>query len=124
MSYGAVSCSLIMKIASLNGHYLQLQLPLELAPEYTLPEEYFSSIQTGYSYIPSTCNTKCTTTESVDHPGFTKLRNELELSGHIITQRNYINGDQVLKRFKLNEHWFNKNDKFPCACAFHPRREK
>lgn len=52
-----------------------------------------------------------------DHDEFTKLRNHLEEQGYITTQRNWWNGDRVLKSFKLNEWTFRKNHKFPCASA-------
>lgn len=52
-----------------------------------------------------------------DHDEFTKLRNQLEELGYIETQRNWWNGDVVLKPFYLNEWLFKKNHKFPCAAA-------
>jgi hypothetical protein len=52
-----------------------------------------------------------------DHDEFTKLRNQLEELGYIVTQRSWWNGDRVLKSFKLNEWTFKKNHKFPSAAA-------
>jgi len=119
VSYSAIPASLILEIASQNGHYTQLPLPLDLAPEYVLPEEYFTDIHVGYEYIPSTSCTKCSTTQTVDHPGFANLRNALESDKYITTERNWSNGDTVSKRFRLNSKWFEVGDKFPCAVAMH-----
>ena len=52
-----------------------------------------------------------------DHDEFTSLRNQLEKLGYIKTERNWWNGDQVLKSFKLNGWVIRKNDNFPCAAA-------
>jgi hypothetical protein len=52
-----------------------------------------------------------------DHDEFTSLRNQLEQLGYIKTERNWWNGDQVLKSFKLNGWVIRKNDNFPCAAA-------
>lgn len=54
---------------------------------------------------------------SKDHDEFTKLRNHLEEIGYIETQRNCVNGDMVLKSFKLNGWALKKGRKFPSACA-------
>lgn len=52
-----------------------------------------------------------------DHDEFTRLRNRLETEGYIETQRNWWNGDRVLKSFKLNEWTFRKGHRFPSAAA-------
>jgi hypothetical protein len=52
-----------------------------------------------------------------DHDEFTKLRDQLESEGYIETQRQWWNGDRVLKSFKLNEWTFRKGHKFMCAAA-------
>ena len=57
------------------------------------------------------------TTYSRDHPEFTKLRELLGEQGYIRIERNWWNGDSVLKPFSLNGHKFKKNDQFPCAGA-------
>jgi len=103
--------------SSVNGKYRQLQLPLDLAPEYTLPEEYFSGISVGYTSLHSTCIGEIKETAVQDHPGFAKLRNELEGGGYIKTVRNCSNGDTVLKLFKLNGKWFYEGDRFLSASA-------
>lgn len=52
-----------------------------------------------------------------DHDEFTRLRNQLEQLGYIKTERNWWNGDCVLKSFKLNGWIIRKGGKFPCAVA-------
>lgn len=52
-----------------------------------------------------------------DHDEFTNLRNQLEQLGYIKTERNWWNGDCVLKSFKLNGWVIRKGAKFPCAAA-------
>lgn len=54
---------------------------------------------------------------TVDHPHFTELRNHLESKKLIKTQRNWSNGDSVLKPFYLNEIYFEHNDQFASASA-------
>ena len=54
---------------------------------------------------------------SKDHDEFTKLRNQLEEQGYIVTQRNCWNGDRVLKPFKLNGAQFHKGEKFCSGAA-------
>ena len=54
---------------------------------------------------------------SIDHPEFTKLRNQLENEGYITTQRHCWNGDRVLKSFTLNGVKFKKDHKFCSAAA-------
>lgn len=60
---------------------------------------------------------KAYTISNKDHDEFTKLRNQLEELGYIKTQRNWWNGDVVLKPFYLNGWRFKKNHTFPCAAA-------
>lgn len=57
------------------------------------------------------------TTSTIDHPEFTKLRNELGDLGYITIQRSWWNGDKVVKPFKLNGMIFRKGETFPCAAA-------
>jgi|APFre7841882793_1041355.scaffolds.fasta_scaffold05320_5 hypothetical protein len=60
---------------------------------------------------------RCSSYHNKDHTEFTKLRNLLEQDGYIVTQRNYWNGDRVIKSFRLNEWKFNKGHRFPSAAA-------
>ena len=52
-----------------------------------------------------------------DHPDFKALRNQLEESGYIKCERNWWNGDRVLKPFSLNNVLFEVNETFPCGSA-------
>lgn len=54
---------------------------------------------------------------TIDHPEFTKLREQLGADGYIEIERGWWNGDRVLKQFRLNGFLFRKNSKFPCAEA-------
>ena len=60
---------------------------------------------------------KCSTTHSEDHPEFARLREQLGELGYISIQRGWINGDRVLKPFKLNGRKFKEGDKFSCGGA-------
>lgn len=59
----------------------------------------------------------CTITGTEDHPEFAQLRDLLEQQGYIQCQRNWVNGDRVLKSFTLNDVPFEPNEKFCCAAA-------
>ena len=72
------------------------------------PEEIFKVLK-GYDKSVSISNK--------DHDEFTKLRDQLEELGYIKTERNWWNGDRVLKPFYLNGWRFKKNHRFPCAAA-------
>lgn len=63
--------------------------------------------------------------QSVDHPEFMALRDRLEREGYIKTERQWWNGDRVLKRFRLNGILFRPGEKFACAAAmkFHLESE-
>lgn len=52
-----------------------------------------------------------------DHPEFTKLRDQLEQEGYIRTERNFWNGDSVIKPFYFNDVKFKAGDTFYCAVA-------
>jgi hypothetical protein len=60
--------------------------------------------------------------KTIDHPEFTKLREQLEREGYITIQRNWWNGDRALKSFKVNGMIIRKDDTFPCADALKYRR--
>lgn len=99
---------------------------------FSIPEEYICdvSVLTEYDLIKDRNNPthddvitalkgydKIYSVSYQDHAEFTKLRNQLEELGYIKTQRNWWNGDIVLKSFYLNEWQFKKNHKFPSAAA-------
>ena len=59
----------------------------------------------------------CSTTSSIDHPEFTKLREHLGEQGYISIERGWWNGDRVLKPFTLNGLKFKVGAQFSCAGA-------
>lgn len=86
-------------------------------PTFILPEEYFSNIEIGYSWIPAGCTDKWSDIMSVDHPGFDRLRTWLSDNGYIDKVTKCWNSDTVIKRFVLNNHTFKPGDRFLCAAA-------
>ena len=60
---------------------------------------------------------KCSTTSSIDHPEFTKLREQLGADGYISIQRSWWNGDSVLKPFTLNRRKFKVGAQFSSGSA-------
>src|SRR5271166_3733125 len=54
---------------------------------------------------------------TIDHPEFTKLREQLGKDGYIYIERGWWNGDMVLKSFTLNGFKFKKSEAFACASA-------
>lgn len=60
---------------------------------------------------------KITSFESIDHPMFTKLREQLAADGFIEIDNGSWNRDTVLSPFKLNGVLFKTGDRFPCASA-------
>jgi len=65
-------------------------------------------------------------TGTEDHPEFARLRDQLEQQGYIDCQRNWVNGDRVLKSFTLNGVLFEPGEQFCCAGAmkYHLERAK
>ena len=59
----------------------------------------------------------CSTTRSIDHPEFTKLREHLGAEGYISIERGWWNGDRVLKPFTLNGLKFKVGQQFSSAGA-------
>jgi hypothetical protein len=62
-------------------------------------------------------NGSCSVTSTEDHPEFAQLRDQLEQQGYIWCERNWSNGDRVLKPFSLNSVAFEPGDQFCCAVA-------
>jgi len=100
--------------------------------DFTIPEEYMTSVmvRTEHDFIKDRSNPtpeeiikilkgydRSVSISNKDHDEFTKLRNRLEEIGYIKTQRNWWNGDIVLKPFTLNGFKFKKNGRFFCADA-------
>ena len=54
---------------------------------------------------------------SIDHPEFTRLREQLGEQGYIKIERGWWNGDSVLKPFTLNGLKFKPGEQFSCAGA-------
>ena len=59
----------------------------------------------------------CSSMHSEDHPEFTKLREQLGTEGYIYIERNWWNGDRVLKPFTLNGVKFKVGAQFSCGGA-------
>lgn len=59
----------------------------------------------------------CSVTSSEDHPEFVKLRQQLGELGYIHIEHGWVNGDRVLKPFKLNGLIFEEGNQFSCAAA-------
>lgn len=60
---------------------------------------------------------KMTSFESIDHPVFNELREQLAAGGFIKVDRSSWNGDTVLSTFRLNGVVFSPGNRFPCASA-------
>ena len=60
---------------------------------------------------------RCSIMGSRDHPEFAALRDHLEQSGYIKTERQWWNGDRVLRPFRLNDCLFRRDEQFPSAAA-------
>lgn len=52
-----------------------------------------------------------------EHPEFAKFRKMLGTEGYINIERNWHNGDVVIKRFWLNGVLFEECDRFPSSAA-------
>ena len=117
--FGGIPGSILLDILKQNGHMYQLSLPLT-PPEYTIPEEYFTSVPIGYECVEEYTGNTIKTSNSVNHPGFENIRSLLEKKGFIDVQRSWVNGDVVLKTFRLNGHWFYPGDQFssPEPCLY------
>jgi hypothetical protein len=71
------------------------------------PDDTFHTLKYG----------ECVSISSIDHPEFTKLREQLGELGFIKIERGWWNGDRVIKPFTLNGQKFKKNNRFVCAAA-------
>ncbi len=60
---------------------------------------------------------RCSSTSNLDHPEFAALRDRLEAEGFIECQRQWWNGDRVLRPFRLNGAEFEPGEQFPCGVA-------
>lgn len=102
------------------------------APNFVIDEQYICdvTVRTEYDFIKDRNNPthedlvkvlrgwdKSYSISNKDHDEFTRLRDQLEELGYIETQRQWWNGDRVLKPFYLNGWLFKKGHRFPCAAA-------
>lgn len=81
-----------------------------------IPSDTLSWPSDVLSYLEST-DYVVTTTQNIDHPQFTELRETLGQQGYIEIQRSWWNGDRVVRPFELNQHQFEVGETFPCAAA-------
>jgi hypothetical protein len=96
----------------------QYHLDLECPPIYKINEEYFTSVNTDFSWINPDGSTAGILASHVDHPAFDALRKHLSSRGYVeIPNYTCVNGDRVLKPFILNGVLFKVGRKFPCASA-------
>jgi hypothetical protein len=96
---------------------------------FTIDTAYLTSVTVRNEHKPKFENTEdgliealkytnnCYSISSVDHPEFAKLREQLGAEGYIYIERNWWNGDYVIKPFTLNGKQFKKGNQFCCACA-------
>lgn len=94
------------------------QPALELyTPRYRIPMECVTSVADMISCELTTTGSNWSSSGTVDHPSFDRLRTHLERKHYIAAQRNCWNGDSVLKDFYLNDVLFQKGDRFLSAAA-------
>lgn len=110
--FGAICGSLLLE---LSGYQHQLSLELDI-PSFELDPASFCSITVKWSGIDGT-GSSTGSISSVDHPSFAALRKHLNSKGFIRMSTNSVNGDVVLKEFKLNGKLFSPGDRFLCAAA-------
>ncbi len=89
---------------------------IETPPEYTIDEEFLTSVVVAYKYV-NEHGSQMGTHRSVDHPAFAALREHLGARGYIKIERGWCNGDSVLKRFTLNTFEFEPGEQFSSAGA-------
>jgi hypothetical protein len=114
--FGAVPASLILQMMKDDGYMEQLPL-FETPPELNIREEYLTSLDIELDVAITPAGGRHRLLSSIDHPGFTAIRDYLAGTGHINKVTNYSNGDSVLKSFYLNGVYFEEGDQFPCASA-------
>lgn len=102
---------------------IQQKLPL-YTPRYRIPVEYITDVIDMIDCEQSETGSSWSSQGMIDHPSFTTLRNHLEAKGYIVTSRNSVNGDFVIKEFYLNDVLFSEGDRFYSACAMKRRLER
>ena len=112
--FGAISGSVLLDLAKKGGYMQQLDL-LEPVPMIEIDLKYLSNVYIDYRWYGDGMGI----THSLDHPSFTEIRESLGRKGYIHIERNWSNGDRVLRPFYINRYRFNEGDKFCCAGALH-----
>lgn len=107
--FGAVDGGLLLDIARSEGFMHQLEF--DFPPDFEIDKEMLTSVKIGYRRN----NSRYTST--MDHPGFTELRKNLDIGKFIRAQYAWTNGDEVIAPFYLNGKYFDVGEKFPCAAA-------
>ena len=96
-------------------------------PEFKIPEENITSVTVKVSFRHAELQFPTASMYAQrDHPNYTELRIWLSSRGFIDKVDNYVNGDRVTKKFKLNGVKFEVGDKFlsPSAMSSHLERER
>ena len=112
--FGAISGAVLLDLAKKGGYMQQLDL-LEPVPMIEIDVKYLSNVYIDYRWHGDGMGI----THSLDHPSFTEIRELLGRKGYIEIERNWSNGDRVLRPFYINRYRFNEGDKFCCAGALH-----
>ena len=84
--------------------------------KFEIEEQYLTDVTVHYGYTDDN-GVEIKTTSSIDHPSFDALRSHLGYRNFIKIQSQWVNGDEVLKDFTLNNKPFREGDKFSCASA-------
>ena len=94
------------------------QTALELhTPRYRIDPKHICAVADNIICEQTTTGSNWSSSGSVDHPTFARLRTHLEKKGYLATQRSWSNGDVALKPFYLNDVLFNEGARFLCASA-------
>ena len=118
--FGAVSGSLLLEVAKMNGYMQQLCIPT--APMFTINPEFLSDLTERMSYITEN-GVPYGYTKAAQHPSAKALWDYLYNNGYV-EKANWANGDVVLKPFYINRMLFDVGDKFVCSAALKYTMEK
>lgn len=112
----ALPASYYMELCRSQGIYTQLELDLETPPWVFVNPKYLKQEMVQVSYCSpegKTYGSRRTT----DHPSFEATRDWLEKRGYIRVQKQWSNGDRVLKPFYFNNVYKEVGDRFLCSSA-------
>ena len=107
--FGAIDGGIYLELLKRSGWMEQLEF--DFPPVIYISKDKLVSLPMGYTWNTTGW------IYSEDHPAFTSLRNRLEKEGYIKTERNWSNGDRVIKPFYLNNMYFEIGEQFSCAPA-------